>query len=717
MEQDEAGTFERLRAHRTALFEPEIARHRGRIFKLMGDGLLAEFASVVDAVECAVALQRGMAERNRSVLRDHRIDVRIGINLGDVIVEGEDRHGEGVNIAARLQEVAEPGGICVARNVYNQVKNKVDFAFESLGDHHVKNIAEPVSVYRVLADSMAKRQRPFSWPARMRERRHVMVALALMLPIIVGALVWNLRDQACALAPPDKPSIAVLPFENLSNDPRSARQADGLTEAVIRNLSRSSDLFVVAGNSTRILKGGGLDIRKVGCDLGVRYILDGEIQALGDKIRVTPRLIEATNGRLVWSEQLDGAPEEIFKIHDEVTANIAGRLLGYEGGLPEGEKMALGRKPPTDNLEAYDYYLRAETLGRGWSETQSEALALYQKAIMLDPNFADAYAGYARIVTDAWLYQYELRPAPVARKEAYEMASRALSLDPGNPGPYSILSALQTADGRHDQAIETARKAIALQPNSAEAHTYLARALTYAGRHAEALAAMETALRLDPNPSPQFRADLGWVLFYNRQYERALEELEKARDTGVAYPETLAMVYVKLNRLSEARSTVRKMLQGGTIPKRKDTLNLEFLRVQYSHYQRKEDLDELLDALRLAGMPEWPPGYQGRLEDRLDGRAVVALTFGRTWVGTGVDNRPFVQEINRTGTLVYRDTNSLHTGGASVEGNKLCQQSDAFLMGRKHCGYIYGNTDRPPEAQGEYVYVSPYAIYRFSVRR
>lgn len=715
-EQDEAGTFERLRTLRKELFEPEIEKHKGHVFKLMGDGLLAEFASVVDAVECAVVLQRGIAESNNGVADDRRIEVRIGINLGDVIVEGDDRHGEGVNIAARLQQLADPGGIAVSRTVFNHVKNKLALGFESLGEHQVKNIAEPLAVYRVLASSTRARPRlpaPLTKPAQRRWLLPIVTILALALPTIVGVLAWTayLRKPACVLPLPNKPSIAVLPFDNLSDDPKWNRLTEGIAEDVILNLSRSSDLFVIAWTSTRSYKDSDVDVRQIGCDLGVKYILDANLQDLGDGVRITPQLIEAANGSLVWSEPFDRPADDIFRISTDLAAGIAGRLLGNQGGLAAEESKKLARKPPTDNLEAYDYYLRAETLGRGWwSMTKGEALALYQKAIDLDPLFADAHAGYARIAADAWVFQFDdIMAPPVARKEAYRAASRALALDPTNSRPYSVLSALQTVDGRHDLAVESARKAISLQPGNADAYASLARALSYAGNHAEALAAMETALRLDPNPSPQFRADLGWVLAHVGRYEDALEQLETARRAGVNYPDTLAMVQVALGRAAEARATVQDMLEGDP------WLSMEFFRVQLSHYARKEDLDRLLDALRAAGLPQWPLGYPERPEHRLFGGKIRILTFGHTWKGQDILGRPFVQEVSKDGKLAFLGATTLLTGSVSVRENKLCQRNEAFLMGREYCGYVYRNPQGTPAAMDEYTYVSAYGIYRFSV--
>ena len=353
MEQDEAGTFTRLRAHRKELFEPEIEKHNGRIFKLMGDGLLAEFGSVVDAVECAVVLQKGMAERNADVPAHQRILERIGVNLGDVIVEGEDRHGDGVNVATRLQQVAEAGGICVSRTVAETVKHKLSLQFESLGEHRVKNIAEPISMYRVVLDGKAARPRPLRWPIRRFGRWSFAAATAFVLAIIAAAVAWNgyWREPACALAS-EKPSIAVLPFDYVGEDPKRLRIADGLSEDVIGNLSRLGDLFVIAGNSTRIYKGGGIDVAEVGCDLGVTYVLQGSLQDSGARILVKPQLVETTNKRLVWSETFDRSPDDVLRVQDELTASIAARLLGYERDCPKRKETSssASRQPTTSRL-------------------------------------------------------------------------------------------------------------------------------------------------------------------------------------------------------------------------------------------------------------------------------------------------------------------------------------------------------------------------------
>jgi class 3 adenylate cyclase/TolB-like protein len=293
MEREEAETFERLRAHRQEVFEPEIARHHGRIFKLMGDGLLAEFSSAVDAVACAVAMQQQMADRNAAIAQK-RIDLRIGINLGDVIVEGDDRHGEGVNIAARLQQLAEPGGIAVTRNIAEQVKNKLPLRFESLGNHHVKNLVEPIAVYRAVTGATPARSRIVLWLPQVRRRWQPSMAVGLLVLLIAGGALWLLYPDK---GPPTEPrSLAVLPFVNMSSDPTLDYFSDGITENITGGLARSPDLHVMSRTSAAGYRGKNIDIRQIGKDLNVRYVLEGSVQKGADKVRIVAQLIDARSG-------------------------------------------------------------------------------------------------------------------------------------------------------------------------------------------------------------------------------------------------------------------------------------------------------------------------------------------------------------------------------------------------------------------------------------
>jgi class 3 adenylate cyclase/TolB-like protein len=392
MEADEAGTFERLREHLKQLFEPEIAKHHGRIFKIMGDGLLAEFTSVVDAVECAVSLQRGMAERNQSVAEQERMQVRIGINLGEVIVEGDDRYGEGVNIAARLQQLAEPGGICVSDKVSKEVEKKLAFGFEPIGQQRVKNIAEPILVYRVNLSSMprrrlARRGRSAIWPLA------AIASIVLIVAAAVGTFVFSgLESQQLA----GKPAIAVLPFAS-PGDEASARLGDGLTDDVITDLSRFRSIDVIARNSTEAYGSKPIDVRQIGKDLNINYVVVGSIQREGKQIRVTAQLIEATTGRNVWSDRWDRPTEDVFAVQSEIADAIARRLAEY-GAITGAELAKAKRKPPQD-LSAYELYLLGSDAQSSMTkEGMDKSIELISAALKRDPTLARAWVelGWAR---------------------------------------------------------------------------------------------------------------------------------------------------------------------------------------------------------------------------------------------------------------------------------------------------------------------------------
>lgn len=491
MEADEAGTFDRLKAGRKELFEPEINKHHGRIFKLMGDGLLAEFGSVVDAVECAVTLQRGMAERNASVPEGKGIEVRIGINLGEVIVEGEDRYGEGVNVAARLQQLAEPGGICVSGKVSKEVEKKLAFSFEPMGEQRMKNIAEPIACYRVSLQNVPPAQ----------------------------------PDRSLSVAPslPKRVTIAVLPFSNMSGDPEQEYFSDGITEDIITDLSKISGLHVVARNTAFTYKGKPINVQQAAQELGTRFVLEGSVRKAGSRVRVTGQLIDGKDGTHVWADRYDRELTDIFVIQDEITHAIVDQLKVKL--LPE-EKKALAATP-TENVEAYTYYLR----GRQFSHMCSKSYVLmarrmFSKASDLDPNYARAYAGIADCdsILHSWHHQTDI----------------------------SI-----------DGILAMSAKALALDPNLAEAHASRGLALQFGGRHEEAITEFEHALALDPD---LYEANYFYARFFFEQgaFQKAAEFFERAaqiRLDDYRSPVLLTAVYRSLGRPVDRERSARLGLE------------------------------------------------------------------------------------------------------------------------------------------------------------
>src|SRR6266568_3835742 len=364
---DEEGTLVQLKAHRSALVDPKITEHRGRIVKTTGDGVLVEFSSVVDAVRCAVDVQRGMAERNAGVPQEKRIEFRIGINLGDIIIDGGDIFGDGVNVAARLEGIAEPGNICISDDAYRHVRDKVDVPFEDAGEQSLKNIARPVRAYRVWISGAESRVRP-------------------------------------ALALPDKPSIAVLPFHNMSGDPEQEYFADGIVEDIITALSRFKSLFVIARNSSFTYKGRAVDVKQVGRELGVRYILEGSVRKAANRVRITGQLIDSATNAHLWADRFDGALEDIFDLQDQVTASVVGAI----GPQLEQAEIERAKRKPTESLDAYDYFLRSMAgVHQFTRDANNDALRLFNKAIELDPEFAAAYGAaarcYAQRIANGWM--------------------------------------------------------------------------------------------------------------------------------------------------------------------------------------------------------------------------------------------------------------------------------------------------------------------------
>jgi adenylate cyclase len=523
---DEEGTQERLKAHLQDLVEPKIKEHRGRVVKNTGDGMLAEFPSVVDAVRCAVEIQRGMIDREPEVPDERRIRFRVGINLGDVIAEEHDIFGDGVNVAARLEGLAEPGGICVSRVVRDQVRDKLDFAFEDMGEQQVKNIARPVRVYRV-RDCVVPVQQPS--PAWLRP-----------LPL------------------PDRPSIAVLPFANVSSDPEQEFVADGIAEDVITALSRYPSLFVIARNSSFTYQGRSVDVKEIGRDLGVRYVLEGSLRKAGDRIRVTAQLVEAETGKHVWAERYDRDLTDIFAVQDEIAQAVT---IAIAPAIAGAEQQRAMRKPP-GSLDAWTAYQRGLWhLGKATREHHALAEKFFQQAIDLDPNFAGGYRGLADARGFAFASHQTLNLAEGLNFREM-LARRAVELDSADAEARSALAHVLAGRGDYQGGLVEAKRALAMTPNLSIAHGALGFALTFSGQPKEGSASLETAIRLDPHGS-QVAVKMNQVAiaqYYSGDYDATVETARQVIRSYPDYPLAYRWLAAALGRSEEARQALEKAI-------------------------------------------------------------------------------------------------------------------------------------------------------------
>jgi len=464
---DEEGTLARLKATRKSLVDPTIAAHRGRIVKTTGDGMLVEFASAVDAARSAIEIQRGMSSQNADVQHDTRIELRIGIHVGDIIIDDNDIFGDGVNIAARLEGIADPGGICMSDDAYRQVRGKVESTCDDLGLQTLKNIAEPMRAWRVqLGGHGAAKARPVS-PA----------------------------GQAPMLALPDKPSIAVLPFQNMSGDPEQEYFADGMVEDIITALSHFRNLFVIARNSSFTYKGRSVDVKQVGRELGVRYVLEGSVRKAAGKVRITGQLIDAATGAHLWADRFDGSIDDIFELQDQVTSSVVNAIAPK---LEQAEIERVKRKP-TENLDAYDHFLRGMSVLNQWTrESNREATESFCKAIELDPNFASAY-GMA-----AWCYVWRkangwMNDRDVEIGEATRLAKRAVEL--GRDDAVALSRAghvIAYVVGDLDSATPAIERALLLNPNLASAWNFAGWTQVLRGEPEAAIEYLARSMRLSP---------------------------------------------------------------------------------------------------------------------------------------------------------------------------------------------------------------------------
>jgi len=606
MGEDEVGTIRTLNIYKEVMANL-IQQHHGRVVDAPGDNVLAEFNSVVDAVQCAVEIQKELKTKNAELPENRRMEFRIGVNLGDVVEDGDQILGDGVNIAARLESLSEAGGICISGTAFDQVRNKLELGYDYLGEQSVKNIPLPVRVYKVLMEPESagkvigeKKTKPKQWQ---------MAAMGLVIGVIVvvvAIVIWKFyvptahktevaSQEKMAFPLPDKPSIAVLPFTNMSGDPKQEYFCDGLTEQIITSLSKVDKLFVIARNSTFVYKGKPAKIQKVAEDLGVRYVMEGSIQRSADRVRITAQLIDALTGRHIWAERYERDLKDIFALQDEITMKI---LTAVRVKLTEGEQVLRSMKWGTDNLKAYEKYLQGESfMMRNTKQDNDSARQLFEEAIAIDPKYVLPYVNLGW--THFWDVRYGWSESPSkSLQRASELAQKALVIDDSIEGAHSLLGSVYIVKRQYDKAIAEGERAVALNPNGYRALLTLGGILGHAGRWEESVLYIEKSIRLDPIPDIFKFFILGRAYFMIGQYDKSIVTWKKVLQRNPDYLPAhafLAACYSSLGRDVEAAAEAKEVLR--IDPKFSVESHAKVL-----PYKNKVDIEREVDALRKAGL-------------------------------------------------------------------------------------------------------------------
>ena len=608
MDDNEEATVQTLTTYRTATNDL-VQQYRGRVVDTPGDNILAEFTSVVDAVNCAVEIQRDLAERNAELPYNREMKFRIGINLGDVIEEEGRIYGDGVNIAARVESLAEAGGICISGRAYDQVANKLGLEYENLGEHQVKNISTAISVYRVLSFPGAAAHRVVQAKEAVGKKwRNLTIAAgSVIIVVAIAVVVWQFFHrqfdkleaasvEKMAYPLPDKPSIAVLPFENMSGDAEQEYFSDGITEEIITALSKTPKLFVIARNSTFTYKGKPVKVQQVSEELGVRYVVEGSVRRAEDRVRITAQLIDALTGHHIWAERYDRDLKYIFTLQDAITKKI---ITALQVKLTEGEQAQIWEKG-TDNLEAYLKWLRTRDLFHSLSKDDNVlSRKLAEEAIALDQNYAAAYA------TLGWTHALDARigwsrSLKQSLEQAEKCANKALSIDDALPDARALYGFIYLMRRQYDRAIAEQEATITLNPNWADAHAFLGMALVFACRPEEAIGTLEKAIRLNPVPPSFYFVKLGRAYRMTEQYEKAITSYKRALDRSpdniFAHAE-LAATHSLLGQEEEANTMAAKVL----------SLHPKFSIERYAKgvpFEDPSETDRLISALQKAGLPD-----------------------------------------------------------------------------------------------------------------
>jgi TolB-like protein/class 3 adenylate cyclase/Flp pilus assembly protein TadD len=697
---DEEGTRARFQTDLHDIFEPKIAAHHGRLVKTMGDGLLVEFHSVVDALRCAIDAQEEKAKRNAAAPTGQRFDFRIGVNLGDIIVEGDDIHGDGVNIANRVQALAEPGGVAISGTAYDQVKAKLPVGYASLGEQKVKSIAEPLRVYRVLMDSASAGKTVVV--RRIPGWRRLAAAALVVVGLAAAAAWWRPWQETT------RPSLVVLPFENLSDDKEQAYLADGITEDLTTDLARIPNLFVMSRNAAVAYKGKAAPPSTIAADLHVRYILEGSMRHAGGEVRINIQLIDGATGGQLWAERFDGASTDVLTLQEKVTRSVAAAL---ELKLGLGQRAV--EKPGSTNIPAaYDAYLQGlEYKHRDTPEDQANAAVLFRQAIDLDPNFGQAWAQLA------WIYwrNYGIDAAEKALKTAnFEMIPKArecLQEAAKHPSAtyYSVLADLLLfGEGNSDDAITAAEHGVSLDRSDPASYEELSMALIFNGRASEAGASIDAAMRVDPNWTPDRHFIVALADFSRGKLADAVASLEKV-DKPTASHLFLSIAAEGYQDHKTAATAHLKEL--GALPQEGSASGLEAL--MGFPFKRAADRDRLLDGLRKAGLPRAPVGYDWNAKERLSGEEIKSLIFGHQTLGILIETGDaYTRTTSADGAVNVTNGAWSDHGFSRIEGDAIC--SWVITRGR-YCSTIFRNPSGSFQGKNEYVWVNPFNHFEFSI--
>ncbi|MBB4003452.1 adenylate/guanylate cyclase domain-containing protein [Aurantimonas endophytica] len=723
---NEEETRRRFGADLKEIFEPQIEANQGRLIKTMGDGILAEFGSVVRALASALAIQEAEAERNAGLAPDRRLEFRIGINLGDVIVEDDDIHGTGVNIAARLQVLAPPGGIVLSGTAYDHVAQTPGVHFQNLGTKVLKNIADPVRAYAAVRDAGAENvaaRSPVLGSIAVRRGWAVPAGILVLVLCAVGYWWAGSSPQTAepggnvaVAATSAEPSLVVLPFDNIGDDKDQAYLADGMTEDLTTELARIPGLFVASRNAAFTYKGQPTRPAEIARDLGVIYILEGSVRRVGDDMRINAQLIDARSGGHLWAERFDGSWAEVFSLQDDVLANVSSALKLRLVPTAQAMEQAGG----TDDSAAYDLYLQGQDRARGEQPKDfADAAALFRRALAVDPDFGRAAAELAFVYWNAWNVPEREMALRLSNEEMLPEIYRLLADAERHPSAafYQLTAELLTQARDSEGAIRAAESAIAIDPSDPYTYHALSMALSFAGRPVDAERFLVAASRLEPAPSDWRRYLFGLAYFGQGRLDDARAILLDIDDeTGEYWSRLLRLplLIAATAELGQAGETDRyKQMMQATLSSKSEATPSLLLAQGFYPYRQSADRERVMAGLRKAGVPELPFDIDDRLGDRLTGAEIRELLFGHTIRGVTSDGQIYERETGHDGQALVRiGSHAEEVVTTAIDGDAVCVWS--YIWGDM-CGAVLRNPDGAPETFDEYELVFPYSRRAFSV--